>query len=90
MRVKEEKHTVTKSIKLTEHQAMEITAKAKAKNMTFSSYAADRLIHDENNLTPEIVVRVQEIVNKVNGCDMPNDVRKSINEECKRLWELLK
>ena len=39
--------------------------KAKEKNLTFSSYMVDCAVHGNNSITPQMAVRMQELVNMV-------------------------
>lgn len=65
MRSKEEKKSITKSIKLSPLQVQQIEEKAKEKNLTFSSYMVDCAVHGNNSITPQMAVRMQELVNIV-------------------------
>lgn len=42
-----------------------IDEKAKEKNLTFSSYMVDCAVHGNNSITPQMAVRMQELVNMV-------------------------
>lgn len=65
MRSEREKKSITKSIKLSPSQVQQIEEKAKEKNLTFSSYMVDCTVHGNNSITPQMVVRMQELVNMV-------------------------
>lgn len=65
MRSKEEKKSITKSIKLSPLQVQQIEEKAKEKNLTFSSYMVDCAVHGNNSITPQMAVQMQELVNMV-------------------------
>ena len=39
--------------------------KSKEKNLTFSSYMVDCAVHGNNSITPQMAVRMQELVNMV-------------------------
>lgn len=65
MRSEREKKSITKSIKLSPSQVQQIEEKAKEKNLTFSSYMVDCAVHGNNSITPQVVVRMQELVNMV-------------------------
>ena len=65
MRSKREKKSITKSIKLSPLQVQQIEEKAKEKNLTFSSYMVDCAVHGNNSITPQMAVRMQELVNMV-------------------------
>ena len=90
MKAEKEKKTFTKSIKMTTEQVARVQSEADAQNMSFSSYVVDKLIHAESQLTPEVVVIVQEIANQaLNSIEDPT-VRSNIEKECNKLWALLK
>ena len=65
MKSESEKKSVVKSIKLSPSQLQQIEEKANEKNMTFSSYMVDCALHNNQGITPQIVVRYQELVNMV-------------------------
>lgn len=65
MRSEREKKSITKSIKLSPLQVQQIEEKAKEKNLTFSSYMVDCAVHGNNSITPQMAVRMQELVNMV-------------------------
>ena len=65
MRSEREKKSITKSIKLSPLQVQQIEEKAKEKNLTFISYMVDRAVHGNNSITPQMAVRMQELVNMV-------------------------
>lgn len=84
MKLEHEKKTTNKSVKMTESQANFIKSKAEAQGMKFSEYMLDCAVH-ENRLTPEIAVKIQEILNIVsevyNSIDIKDYIRK---EELRR------
>lgn len=63
MRSENEKKSIVKSIKLSPLQADLIQKKADEKGMTFSSYMLDCALHGSQGITPQIAVRMQEMVN---------------------------
>ncbi|MDD6269237.1 MAG: hypothetical protein PUA84_04190 [Oscillospiraceae bacterium] len=65
MRSENEKKSIVKSIKLSPLQADLIQKKADEKGMTFSSYMVDCALHGSNGITPQIAVKMQEMVNMV-------------------------
>ena len=89
MRAENEKRKVVKSLKMTKQQEEMILKKAKEQNMTFSGYVLSRAIHDNSELTPEIVSIVQEIVNQIHNCSNEFMIRQNTERQMKRLWELL-
>lgn len=86
----EKKGKVT-SIRLTEEQHKRVQEKANAKGMTVSRYLTERALRDDNSLTPEILVRIQDIANT--ACRAvneyaPKDAAK-LQNEVKKLWQKL-
>lgn len=63
MRNKSEKRTIPKSVRLSPLQFEEITEKAQAKGMSLSSYMVDCALHNNQGITPQIAVKMQEMVN---------------------------
>lgn len=63
MRSQEEKKSIVKSIKLSPSQIQQIEEKANEKNMTFSGYMVDCALHGSQGITPQIAVKMQELVN---------------------------
>ena len=89
MRAENEKRNVVKSLKMTKQQEELIMKKAKEQNMSFSSYVLSRAIHDNSELTPEIVSIIQEIVNQIQNCSNDLKIRQNTERQMKRLWEIL-
>ena len=58
----EKKDKVT-SIRLTEEQHRKVQEKAAAKKMTVSRYLTETALHADNALTPEIMVKIQDLAN---------------------------
>jgi len=65
MRSEKEKKSVVKSIKLSSNQEKFIKEQAEIKNMNFSEYMVDCAVHGSQGITPQIAVKIQEIVNIV-------------------------
>lgn len=63
MRSENEKKSITKSVKMSPLQFEEITEKAQAKGMSLSSYMVDCALHNNQGITPQIAVKMQEMVN---------------------------
>ncbi len=61
-RSENEKKTITKSLKLSPDMLMCIEGKAKKRNMNFSQYMVDCAIHRESAITPEILCRLENII----------------------------
>ena len=93
MRKEVEKKTVIKSIKMSPEQEKIALENAKAKGMSFSSYAVDRITHSENSITPETLSIIQEIINcaerTVKSSGNMREIQNMKREE-KLLWESLK
>lgn len=86
----EKKGKVT-SIRLTEEQHKRVQEKATAKGMTVSRYLTERALHDDNSLTPEILVKMQNIANT--ACAVVEEFApekvKSIQEGMNEIWQKL-
>ena len=85
------KKSITKSLKMTPENEREINEKAKANNMNFSKYLLDCALHNNNSVTPEILCKIENIIEQCRKSVMSD--RKTIdkiNEEANELWELLK
>ena len=52
-------------VSLKKYRLKQIEEKAKEKNLTFSSYMVDCAVHGNNSITPQMAVRMQELVNMV-------------------------
>ena len=65
MRSKNEKKSIVKSIKLSPLQLQQIEEQADKKGMKFSEYMLDCALHGSNGITPQIAVKMQEMVNMV-------------------------
>ena len=72
MRSEKEKKSITKSIKLSPLQVQQIEEKAKAVGVDafiakplFRSRLTDCAVHGNNSITPQMAVRMQELVNMV-------------------------
>lgn len=63
MKKENEKKSIVKSIKLSQKQYEYIQEQANNKGMNFSEYMIDSAMHRENHLSPQILVKVQEIAN---------------------------
>ena len=80
MRSKNEKKSIVKSIKLSPLQLQQIEEQADKKGMKFSEYMLDCALHGSNGITPQIAVKMQEMVNMVleiaDGIDSRDYVHK--------------
>lgn len=63
MRSENEKRTIPKTVKMSPLQVEKITEKAQAKGMSFSSYMLDCALHNNQGITPQIAVKMQEMIN---------------------------
>lgn len=63
MRSESEKKSIVKSIKLSPLQLQHIEEQADKKGMKFSEYMLDCALHGSQGITPQIAVKVQEMVN---------------------------
>ena len=63
MKEENEKKNITKSIKISQNQQKIITDRAAEQNMNFSEYVVNCAVHGSNNLTPQMAVKVQMIMN---------------------------
>ena len=93
---KEKKGKVT-SIRLSEEQYQRVKKQAEQHGMTMSNYIITNAVHGENLLTPEQVVRLQNIVNEAVGVVMEYAPEASkdkriwrIRREMSKLWTSLK
>lgn len=84
-----EKKSITKSLKLSPDIASKIDAEAKQKGMNFSQYMIDCAIHKDNALTPEIMCRIENVIEMcVRIADENNN--ELLRMEADKLWEYLK
>lgn len=63
MRSESEKKSIVKSIKLSRLQLQHIEEQADKKGMKFSEYMLDCALHGSQSITPQIAVKMQEMVN---------------------------
>lgn len=88
----EKQSTVKKSIRIPKRVAEEIEKEAVKKNQSFSDAVNYRLQHFQSPLTPAIMGKIQDIVNKatetVKEYDPHND--DNMQKEVAELWKYLK
>lgn len=89
-RSENEKKTITKSLKLSPDMLMHIEGKAKKKNMNFSQYMVDCAIHRESAITPEILCRLENIIETCIYHIDDEETLKIIRKEADELWECLR
>lgn len=94
MKREAEKKSITKSIKLSPNQEETIMRQAKEKNMNFSQYVLECAIHTESKITPEIAVKIQNILGYARLIAEKGDNWFLYQEEFEKMedaiWELLK
>ncbi len=89
-RAESEKKSVTKSLKVSIDMGKKIESKAKSKNMNFSQYMIDCALHNENCITPEVLCRLENIIELCTlYCDNET-VKEIIRKEANELWDCLK
>lgn len=81
MKNENEKKSVTKSIKMSPQQEKQIREQAEKKNMNFSEYMLDCVLHINQGITPYMAVKMQEMVNIVNDIADSLDEREYIRKE---------
>lgn len=81
MRNEKEKKSIVKSIKLSPLQEQQIMEQAKQKGMNFSEYMVDCAVHGNQGITPQIAVKMQELVNMVIEIADSIDSRDYIRKE---------
>lgn len=89
MKNKNEKKTIQKSLKLSPQQLQQIEEQANKKNMKFSEYMLDCALHHNQEITPCIAVKMQELVNlvrEITDCIDPNDFIKRKHYDRKHLF----
>lgn len=90
-RAESEKKGKVTSVRLTEEQHKRVQEQAKAKGMTVSSYIITTAVNGGNTITPEMLVKMQNIVNM--ACEAveefaPNKV-DSIQKGMNEIWQKL-
>lgn len=65
MKKEKEKKSITKSVKMSPNQEKTIMEQAEQKGMKFSEYMIDCAVHSNQGLTPQIAVKMQEMINIV-------------------------
>lgn len=88
----EKQSTVKKSIRIPKRVAAEIEKEAAEKNQSFSDTVIYRLQHFQSPLTPAIMGKVQDIVNKATEAIKEYDPQKAdvMQKEGAELWKYLK
>ena len=92
MRSKDEKKTVTKSLKMTENECSIIKEKAKESGKSLSRYMVDSAVNGGGNtLSPQIPVIVTNIINKAEEIAKQKNRRgiTSLRKDVEKLWSML-
>ncbi|MBO5382881.1 MAG: hypothetical protein IKL31_08890 [Ruminococcus sp.] len=80
------------SIRLTEEQHNTVKANAEAKGMTVSNYIITSVVNGGNELTPQTLIKLQDLTNKVCATvieyspESVDAIQKGMNE----IWQELK
>ena len=92
MRKESEKKTKVTSLRMTEEQYLAIQEMADEKEMSMGSYIVNSASHSQKSVTPDIMVKIQDLVNSV--CESVEkfapDKAEKMETEAKKLWLLLK
>lgn len=90
-RAESEKKGKVTSIRLTEEQHRRVQEQAKAKGMTVSSYIITTAVNGGNAITPEMLVKMQNVANM--ACEAVEefapDKVKSIQKGMNEIWQKL-
>ena len=79
--MRNEKKSVTKSIKMSPQQEQQIREEADKKGMNFSEYMLDCALHNNRGVTPYMAVKMQEMMNIVKDIVDNLDERDYIRRE---------
>lgn len=92
MRKESEKKTKVTSLRMTEEQYQTIQKMADEKEMSMGSYIVNSAMHSQKSVTPEIMVKIQNLVNAACGVIEKSapDKAEKMETEAKKLWSLLK
>ncbi|MDE5937001.1 MAG: hypothetical protein K2G83_06325 [Ruminococcus sp.] len=92
MRKESEKKTKVTSLRMTEEQYHTIQEMADEKDMPMGSYIVDSAIHSQKSVTPDILVKIQNLVNTACAVieESALDKAEKMETEAKKLWSLLK
>ena len=84
-----EKKTVNKSLKLSTDMLKKIEGRAESKNMNFSQFMIDCALHNESCITPEVLCRLENIIELcILHCENET-VIDTIRKETDELWAFL-
>lgn len=91
MRSENEKTGRPVSIRLPNELRTKLEEEAERSGLKFSSYIVYCLRHSDNSLTPEIMIGIQNIVNKaVSISEGSPEKSEEIRKEVDKLWQLLR
>lgn len=84
--------TTVKSLRMSDTLISDIEQTAKDKGITFSEEAVRRMKHSDSNLTPDVMVKVQNVVNLSLEAAFTQSEDKAYEalEEVNELWRSLK
>lgn len=77
---------------MTEEQYQAIQKMVDEKEMSMGSYIVNSAIHSQKSVTPEIMVKIQNLVNTACAVieESAPDKAEKMEKEAKKLWSLLK
>ena len=85
-----EKKTITKSMKLSPDVAEYIEGEAVKMDMNFSQYMTYCALHRESAITPEILCKIENIIELCREFIDDDKVMKKVRKEVDELWDCLK
>ncbi len=90
-RAESEKKGKVTSIRLTEEQHRRVQEQAKAKGMTVSSYIITTAVNGGNTITPEMLVKMQNVANMACAAveEIAPDKVESIQKGMNEIWQKL-
>ena len=89
-RSENEKKTVTKSMKLSPDVAEYIEGEASKMDMNFSKYMTYCALHRESMINPEILCRIESIIEICSDYIDDDKVMKKVRKDVDELWGCLK
>ena len=91
-RAEHEKKSISKSLKISPNDFEVINEKMKERKVNFNQYMIECAVHSGNGLTPEILCKIENIIEKcarIAG-QSDKDTMDSIRMEANALWDCLK
>ena len=89
-RSENEKKTITKSMKLSPDVAEYIECEASKMDMNFSQYMTYCALHRESVINPEILCRIENIIEVCRDFIDDDKVMTKVRKEVDELWDCLK